>query len=147
MELKYSYNPKEEAKTAKAIRRNENISYKKAVIVCDSIRGKNLEAAIKLLEEVEKIKTPIPFKKYRTGASHRRGVGISRYPKKAAAAMLKLLRNIQANAEYKGLDPSKMKIIFAQANKGVSRRRRKPKGRWKAWRTQYVNLQAIAEEM
>ena len=33
-----------------------------------------------------------------------------------------------------------------QALKGVARMRRRPKGRWRPWTRQFVNLQAIAEE-
>jgi len=57
-----------------------------------------------------------------------------------------MLANLQSNAEYKGLDVEKLRITHIQAQKGLTRMRRKPKGRWKMWARQLVSIQAIAEE-
>ena len=147
MELDYSLKPQNEAKVAKAIGKDVNISFKKAVAVCDSVREKNLSAAIEILEKVIALERPIVFKKYNKGVSHRTGVGIAKYPKKAASEILKVLKNAQSNADYKGLDNERLRIISIQVNKGQSRKRRKPKGRWKAWKTQYVCIQAVIKEI
>ncbi|MBN2250560.1 MAG: 50S ribosomal protein L22 [Candidatus Altiarchaeota archaeon] len=146
MELKYAFKPEQENKTAKAIGRDVNMSFKKAAMVCDSVRGMNVEKAVKLLERVAAIEEPVPFRKYQRGASHRAGKGVAKYPKKAALEILKVLKNLQANAEYKGLEAERLEIIGIQANMGPARRRRKPKGRWKSWETRYVTIQAIARE-
>lgn len=147
MELDYSLKVQNEAKVAKGVGKDVNISFKKAVAVCDSVREKNLTEAIALLEKVIALEQAIPFRKYNKGVSHRTGVGIAKYPKKAASEVLKVLKNVQSNADYKGLDGERLKIISVQVNKGQSRKRRKPKGRWKAWKTQYVCIQAIAKEV
>jgi len=147
MELDYSLKPQNEAKVAKAIGKDLNISFKKTVAVCDSVREKNLSEAIVLLEKVASLEEAIPFRKYNKGVSHRTGVGVGKYPKKAAEEVLKVLRNAQVNAEYKGLDSERLKIISIEVNKGQSRKRRKPKGRWKAWKTQYVCVQAVVKEV
>jgi large subunit ribosomal protein L22 len=146
MELQYSYKPEEEAKVAKAIGRSNNISFKKAVNVCTNIRGMNLLEAIALLEKVKALETPLHFSRFQRGAAHRTGIGMGKYPKKASTEMLEVLNNALANAEFKGLNTEKLKIIFVQANRGMSRKRRKPQGRWKAWKTILVNYQVIVQE-
>jgi len=149
MELAYSTKPANEAKAAKAIGRDLNISFKDAVVVCDHIRGKKLEAAINMMEETVNLKNPVPYKKFNKGIGHRKGdhkVKTSRYPTKIASEILKMLANLQSNAEYKGLDVEKLRITHIQAQKGLTRMRRKPKGRWKMWARQLVSIQAIAEE-
>lgn len=146
MELDYALKPKDESRVAKAIGKDLDVSFKKAVVVCDALRGMDLDDAITLLEGVVALEKPIPFKKYLKGVSQVSGVGIAKYPKKVATEILKVLKNVQTNADYKGLDTEKLEIIHIQANKGPSRKRRKPKGRWKAWKTQYVSIQAIVKE-
>ena len=147
MELDYSLKPQNEAKVAKAIGKDINISFKKTIAVCDCVREKNLTEAIALLERVIALEEAIPFRKYNKGVSHRTGVGIAKYPKKAATEVLKVLKNAQGNAEYKGLDNDRLKIISIMVNKGQCRKRRKPKGRWKAWKTQFVCVQAVVREI
>jgi len=133
MELKYAYVPQNQAKIAKACGKDIDVSFKKAVVVCDKLRGMDLDDAMALLEAVAALEQPIPFTKYNKGTSHKPGLGVGKYPRKAAEAILRILKNAQTNAEYKGLDTEKLQLINIQANKGPSRRRRKPKGRWKAW--------------
>jgi large subunit ribosomal protein L22 len=74
------------------------------------------------------------------------GGGPGRYPQKAAKEILLLLKNIASNAEYKGLGTENLKLTHIQAQRGITRKRRKPKGRWKLWRTQLVHVQAVCEE-
>lgn len=141
--------PRDESKAVKGMGRDMNISPKHAVAICDKLGGMKLMDAIKLLEAVIALERAIVFKKFNKGIGHRRGLGkenIGKYPKKAAAEILDILRNMETNADYKGLDAGKLKITHIQALKGIARRRRKPKGRWAVWRTQLVNVQAIAEE-
>ena len=149
MKLHYSLKPKDESRIVKGMGRDLNISFKHAVVICDKLRGMMLMDAIKLLEAVIALERTIPFKKFKKGIGHRRGMGkenTGKYPKKAASEILNVLRNLETNADYKGLDPEKLRIIHIQALKGIARLRRKPKGRWAIWRSQLVNVQAIAEE-
>jgi large subunit ribosomal protein L22 len=149
MELQYSLKPEDESKLVKGMGRDLNISFKHAVVVCDKLRGMQLTDAVNLLEAVIALEKTIVFRKFNKGVGHRRGLGkenIGKYPKKAAGEILKVLRNLEANADYKGLDVKKLRITHLQALKGIARRRRKPRGRWAIWRTQLVNVQAVAEE-
>jgi len=149
MELGYSLKLKDEGKAVKAMGRDLNISFKDAVVLSDALRGKKLSEALKLVGEVISLKTPVPYKRFQTGVGHRKGTQthkIAKYPKKAASEALKVLGNLESNAEYKGLDTDKLTLTHIQAQKGFARRRRKPKGRWRMWTTQRVHIQAIAEE-
>ena len=149
MEFKYSQKLEDESKLAKGMGVGLNMSFKHSVTVCDRIRNMELSKAINLLELVISKERAIPFKRFRTGVGHRKGDGketIAKYPKKAASEILKVLRNVEANADYKGLDTEKLKLTHVEAHKGARRRRIKPKGRWKLWRTELVHIQAIARE-
>lgn len=147
MELNYSFKLEDESKIAKAIGRDLNIPFKPTVVICDRIRGLRVKEAKKLLQAVISLKRSIPFHRFTTGVGHRKGdEGIGKYPKKACQEILTLLKNLETNFEYKGLDSEKLKIIHIQALRGISRRRRKPKGRYKLWKTQLVNIQVMAKE-
>lgn len=151
MELCYSLKISDESKVAKGIRRDMNISFKHAVEIADSIGGIMLSDAIKLLGDVILMKKSIPFTRYNRGLGHRPGSGkktkTGLYPRKASKEILSLLESVQSNAEYKGLDAEKLRIIHIQAQKGFDRKKRKPKGRWKPWTTQLVHVQVIAKEV
>ena len=147
MELAYAYKPKNKDASVKAIARDLNMSPKDAILICDVLRGMPLDKAIAYLKDVVALKKPVPHPKYNKSTGHRKedGFGPGRYPQKAAREILLLLENLTTNAEYKGLSPEGLKLTHIQALKGITRRKRKPKGRWKVWRTQLVHLQAICE--
>ncbi len=150
MRLNYSMTPVNDAKAIKGMGRDFNISFKHAVVICDKVRGMKLSEAMNLLEAVIALEKTIPFKKFNKGIGHRRGLGkdnIAKYPKKAASVILSVLKNIEANADYKGLDNERLIISHIQALKGISRKRRKPKGRYATWRTDLINVQAVVEEL
>jgi len=149
MDLAYSYKPKNTESSVRGMARDIDISFKDAVVVCDSIRGLKLEEAISYLTEVVALEKPVPYHRFNSSVGHRRNLekgGPGKYPQKVAKEIIILLQNISTNAEYKGLSTEDMKITHLQAQKGVTRRRRKPKGRWKVWRTQLVHIQAVCEE-
>ncbi|MFC2153961.1 50S ribosomal protein L22 [Candidatus Altiarchaeota archaeon] len=149
MKIKYSQQPKKEDKAVKAMARDLDISFKDAVNICSHLKGMKVPDAINLLEAVAKLDKTIPYPRFSTGIGHRKGTHqekISKYPKKASLKIKGMLENIQGNADYKGLDTERLKITHIQALEGVSRVRRRPKGRWRVWQRQFVNVQAIAEE-
>ncbi|MEM4316290.1 MAG: 50S ribosomal protein L22, partial [Nitrososphaerota archaeon] len=51
-------------------------------------------------------------------AHHAQTRGPGGYPVKVARIMLKLLDGLEANAEFKGLDLDRVKIVHASAHKG-----------------------------
>ncbi|MCX8180671.1 MAG: 50S ribosomal protein L22 [Thermofilaceae archaeon] len=107
------------ARTAMASGRDLKVSYKATVEILNVIRGKKLEEAKSFLNEVIQLSKPVPYKVYNKKVGHRRGMGPGRYPVKAARAVLKVLQNAEANAEYKGLDTSRLWVVHAAAHKGM----------------------------
>ena len=103
---------------AKAIAFNLPISIKKSTEVCNFIRNKKLHRAKKILSEVIEKKLAVPFKRYNMDRAHRTGIAAGAYPIKTASYILKVLQNVEANAENKGLDTTNLKISHLVANKG-----------------------------
>ncbi len=103
--------------------RNLPISRKKSVEIARFIKYLPLEKAKQYLQEVIELKRPVPFRRYKRDIPHRKelqGYVIGRYPVKPAKYFLKLLHSLEKNAEYKGLDKSKLIIIHAAAHKGTT---------------------------
>ncbi len=76
------------------------------------------------LEDVLSKKIAVPYRRYHNEVAHRSnirdGFCSGRYPNKATSEFLKLLDNLESNAEYKGMDLDRLKIIFhccSQSNK------------------------------
>lgn len=100
--------------------REVNISPKAAREICNLIRGVKLTKAIDLLEDVEKKNTPVPFRRFKLKVGHRSelvGFPTGSYPVRAASAFLSVLRNLQGNCEFKGLDPERVSIVHAVSHR------------------------------
>ncbi|RLE52519.1 MAG: 50S ribosomal protein L22 [Candidatus Methanomethylicota archaeon] len=129
----YSITELDPERTAVASGRDLRISTKDAVEVCNAIRGMMLEDAMKLLEEVIALKTPIPFRRHKKKVAHhagladRWGIPSGRYPVKAAKEILKVLKNARANAESKGLNVERLRVIHAAAQQGMRIRKYIPR--------------------
>jgi len=129
----YSYKVEDESKIAKAVAFDIPVSIKIMRETVAAIRGLKVSEARKLLEDVIKLKQPIPFRRYKGKQSHKRGLAdkykwpIGRYPVKAAKYLLKLLDQVEANAENKGLNKDKLVIIHIAAHKGVTLKRYMPR--------------------
>ncbi len=148
--IKYSYQPADETKAAKAMGYEMPISFKHAVEICRELRGKKIEEAKKILEDVIALRRPIPFKRYKKKVAHKSGLHkwyAGRYPQKAARYILKVLKNLEANAEYKGLDVDKLVIVHAQAKKGRVIKRYMPRafGRATPKFQQLTTVEFVAE--
>lgn len=92
------------------------ISSKMSMEICDNIRGKRLEKAIALLEDVLEIKRPIVVRRFNRDLGHKPGYGPGRYPLKTAGIFISLLNLVKANAENKGLNSENLVINFAKAD-------------------------------
>ena len=100
--LRYARSPKPE-KSAKVYGRNLRISRKSSVIVCKALTGLSLEKGNKLLENLITQKQSLDGKYY-TNVSKQ---------------LSKLIAQAENNAEFKGLDTSRL-IIHASAHKGFT---------------------------
>lgn len=149
--MKYSYQENEDKKVAKAFGKELNISPRHANEICYTIKGKMLNKAIAYLEKVQKKEEFVPLRRHKKQVPHRKGKGRStkagRWPVKAAKAIIGVLQNASANAEYKGLDADKLKIKHATAYKSVELERRKPKGSAIAHNIELTNIEIVVREL
>ncbi|MEM0215249.1 MAG: 50S ribosomal protein L22 [Archaeoglobaceae archaeon] len=127
--IKYSYQPQDETKAVRAMGYEVPMSFKKAMEICRALKGKKVPQAIKFLENVIELKVPVPMKKHKKKVAHKNIPGwyAGRYPQKTAKEILKVLNNLKANAEYKGLKPEELTIVHAQAKKGRAIKRYVPR--------------------
>lgn len=79
------------------------ISTKHSIAICDFIRKKKIEQAIKYLEQVLLKKKAIPMK---GEIPHRKGEGIcgGRYPINASQVFIKMLRGLAANSDVNSIE-------------------------------------------
>jgi large subunit ribosomal protein L22 len=120
-EFGYSFKGYDPTIQVRASGREDNVSPKGAREICNTIKGMKITRAIQLLEEVEEMKSPVAFRRYKLKVGHRSelsGFPSGSYPVKAAGAVLAVLRNLQSNCEFKGLDPERVKIIHSAAYPG-----------------------------
>jgi large subunit ribosomal protein L22 len=82
------------------------------------------------LRDVMSKKKPVPFTRFTKKAGHRHGLEkafAGRYPVKAAKQILRTLEGAEANAENKGMDTERLRIIHAAANRGMKVKRFQPR--------------------
>jgi large subunit ribosomal protein L22 len=134
-------------KHAKAQVKETDISMKDAVNVAHFIRDMNLEAAKNALDLVLEKKVAVPYFRYLDSVSHRKSIGPGRYPVKAVKAFKKLLDDVSANAEFKGLTDD-LKIFHISASKGRMIKKFLPKayGRAGAFFKDLINLDVVVIE-
>lgn len=149
---RYSIQNVDEDKVAKAALREVSISPKHAVELAREIRGMMLHDARSYLEDIISMKRAVPFKRYKRKVPHRRGLSkwcSGRYPVKAAKYFLKLLDNLENNAEFKGLDVSRLKIIHCVALRGRKIRKYIPRafGRSTPYFDTLTHVEIVAEEV
>ncbi len=117
-------------RTVKASGRELRVSNKSACEVCKTVKGMMLTQAKHYLWDVIAKKKAVPFRKFKKKAGHRHGLEkayAGRYPVKAARYVLKTLEGAEANAEYKGLDAERLRIIHAAAYPGMKIKRIMPR--------------------
>lgn len=122
-------------KTVKASGREVRVSHKHAREVCKTIKGMMLTQAKQYLRDVIVKKKPVPFRRFKKKAGHRHGLEkayAGRYPVKAAKHILKVLEGAEANAENKGLDTDRLRIMHASAYPGMKVKRFMPRAHGRA---------------
>ncbi len=118
---KFGYSAKIEEPLARALGKEIRMSPKDAMEVCRAIRGMKLKTARLYLENVVKKRQAVLYLVHNKKLAHKKGIGGGgAYPVKAAGELLKVLKNAEENAKYKGLDVDKLKIVHASAYKGIT---------------------------
>jgi large subunit ribosomal protein L22 len=83
--------------------------------ICSYIKGKKIDSAIVDLEDVQGFKKAVPFK---GEIPHRKGKGMmsGRYPIKAAALFVNILKSLKGNSIVNGLELENTVISSASSN-------------------------------
>lgn len=121
---KYAMNPNPKI-SVRVYGRNSRVSSKKSVIVCRKITGMNLEKAKKLLEGMLNQKQSIGGKYYTNSTKE----------------LLDLLNQAENNAEFKGLDTTRM-IVHASAHEAFTYIRPR-RFKMKRQKRKLANLQVV----
>ena len=147
----YSFKNFDPERMAKAQARDLRMSPKLSIEVCNAVRGMMVNDAIEYLEEVVSLKRAVPLRRFNDSQGHKRGKGFGpgRYPVKVSKAVIKLLHNVRNNAEQKGLDPDRLKIIHIKADRGPKLPGYIPRafGRATQFNEQTTHLEVVVEEI
>lgn len=119
-----------EKKKAIARAKDARISLKHAVVLCRVIKGKQLEQAKKLLEQLAIGKQDIDGKHY----------------SKAAKKLLELLNAAEANATQKDMETSKLYVAVAKPSKGRTFIRPRTRTKLRGMRAKSTNVEIVLEE-
>ena len=133
----YSIIPEEldPEKTAKASGREVQVSHKHAREVCRTIKGMMLSNAKTYLRDVTEKKKAVPFRRYKKKVGHKTGLEktfAGRYPVKTSQKILKVIEAAEANAENKGLDLDRLRVLHAAAYPGMKIKRYTPRAHGRA---------------
>ena len=115
--MKYAYKNYDKGHMARAAGVALPISFKQSVEICSFIKNKNINDAKKLLQNVSEKKVAIPFTRYNSDLGHKKKIGPGRYPEKASKTFIRLIEDVEANAQFKGLNTSNLMIAHVSAHK------------------------------
>jgi ribosomal protein L22 len=93
------------------------LSTKEGLHICDMIRYKNIDTAIKMVENVIVKKQVVEMRNREVGHKHGKGIMGARYPINASKEILRLLKNLKATAVYNELDLEKVVLMSCMTNK------------------------------
>ena len=126
---KYAREPDNPSKSCKARGSDLRVHYKNTRETAMAIKRMSLKKAQSYLNDVIEKKQIVPFRRYNGGVgrkaqckNHKWAQG--RWPKKSALILLQLLKNVESNAELKGLDTDKCVVQHIQVNRAAQMRRR-----------------------
>lgn len=148
----YAFQNYDKTKHVRASIREKDISHKHAREIAVAIKGRSIEKARELLENVISHKEAIPYRRYNNEVAHRSnirdGFFAGRFPKKAATEFLRILDNLESNAEYKGMDLDRLRIVSVVVHKGTKLKRFQPRamGRSSPKFDTLVHVELVAQE-
>ena len=114
--------------------REKDMSHKHAREIAVAIKGLSVEKARDFLQAVINKQRAVAFGRYKKQVGHRSDPGMmaGRYPEKAAKEFIKALDNLESNADYKGMDLDRLKLINVTTHKGVLVKRFIPRAQGRA---------------
>ncbi len=151
MQFKYAFQNYDRTRHIRASIREKAISHKHAREIAVVIKGMSIESARDYLQDVIRLKRAVPFRRYHNEVGHKSDTGVmaGRYPQKAATEFVKLLDNLESNAEYRGMDLDRLKIINATVHKGRKIQRFTPRamGRASPKTDVLTHVELVAQEI
>jgi len=140
-------------KSCKARGDDLRVSFKNTFETAAAIRGMTLKHAQDYLNAVMEHKECVPFRRFYGGVGRKAqakkyGINQGRYPEKSCRFLLNLLKNVEANADNKGLDVSSLVVWHIQVNRAMKGRRRtyKAHGGIKPYLSQNCHVELICAE-
>ena len=131
--------------------REKDMSHKHAREDAVAIKGLSIEKARDFLLAVINQKRAVAFRRYKNQVGHKADPGMmaGRYPQKTAKEFIKVLDNLESNAEYKGMDLDRLKIVNATVHKGVIVKRFIPRAMGRATPKNNVltHVELVAQEI
>jgi large subunit ribosomal protein L22 len=147
----YAFQNYDSTRHVRASTREKDISHKHAREIAVAIKGLSIEKARDYLQAVINMQRAVPFRRYKEQVGHKSDPGImsGRYPRKSATEFLKTLDNLESNAEYKGMDLDRLKIINVTVHKGVIVKRFTPRAMGRATPKNNVltHIEFVAQEV
>jgi large subunit ribosomal protein L22 len=147
----YAFQNYDATKHVRASLREKDISHKHAREIAVTLKGMSIERARDFLQRVVNLESAVPMRRYKTQVGHKSDTGVmaGRYPEKSAKEFIKLLDNLEANAEYKGMDLDRLKIVNATVHKGVLVKRFIPRafGRASPRNNVLTHVELVAQEV
>lgn len=141
-------------RTAIGSGRDLRCSPKFAREICHTIKGMKLERAKEYLESVMLLQSAVPYRRFKKKQAHRKGLKEwkwygGRYPEKAAGIVLGILKNVEANAEYKGLDAERCRVVHAAAHRArtIKRYIERAHGRSTAYYNHLTHVEIVLLEV
>ena len=146
----FTFQSYDTTKHVRAAIREKSISHKHAREISSAMKGLSIEKSRDYLLNVINLKRSIPFRRYKNQVGHKSDPGTmsGRYPQKSATEILKLLDNLESNAEYKGMDVDRLKIINMTVHKGRLLKRFIPRamGRSSPKNDALIHVEIVARE-
>ncbi|MCH7967941.1 MAG: 50S ribosomal protein L22 [Thaumarchaeota archaeon] len=147
----YAFQNYDSTRHVRASIREKQISHKHAREIAVKLKGLSIDKARDYLQSVIRLQRAVPFKRYKNQVGHKSDPGVmsGRYPRKSAIEFIKLLDNLEANAEYKGMDLDRLKIVNATVHKGVLIKRFIPRAMGRATPKNNVltHVEMVAQEL
>jgi large subunit ribosomal protein L17e len=125
----YSRKPKVSAKSALAKVSDLRVHFKNTFETANAIKGMTLRKAQQYYRQVLCKTRCVPFRRYngkigRTAQAKEFGQTKGRWPRKSVVAVMSLLKNAEANALAKGLNPKQLVVDHIQVDQAARMRRR-----------------------
>ena len=148
----YSFENYEKSRHVKSSLRDKSISHKHSREIALAIKGKSIEKLENFWKMYYLKRLLFPIRRYHNEVAHRSniqdGFCSGRYPNKATSEFLKLLDNLESNAEYKGINIDRLKIISIVVHKATKLKRFTPRamGRASPKYDTLVHIEMVAME-